>query len=60
VHEDDVPLTRHPWRYDHERNRATLDALAATGAQTVLTGHGEPWRHGAEAAVEAAGAAPIA
>jgi glyoxylase-like metal-dependent hydrolase (beta-lactamase superfamily II) len=22
VHENDVPLTRHPWRYDHERRRA--------------------------------------
>jgi glyoxylase-like metal-dependent hydrolase (beta-lactamase superfamily II) len=22
VHENDVPLTRHPWRYDHERARA--------------------------------------
>jgi glyoxylase-like metal-dependent hydrolase (beta-lactamase superfamily II) len=22
VHEADVPLTRHPWRYDHERSRA--------------------------------------
>jgi glyoxylase-like metal-dependent hydrolase (beta-lactamase superfamily II) len=22
VHENDVPLTRHPWRYDHERMRA--------------------------------------
>ncbi len=22
VHESDVPLTRHPWRYDHERARA--------------------------------------
>jgi glyoxylase-like metal-dependent hydrolase (beta-lactamase superfamily II) len=22
VHENDVPLTRHPWRYDHERSRA--------------------------------------
>src|SRR3954451_10689843 len=21
VHDDDVPLTRHPWRYDHERPR---------------------------------------
>jgi glyoxylase-like metal-dependent hydrolase (beta-lactamase superfamily II) len=21
VHENDVPLTRHPWRYDHERSR---------------------------------------
>jgi hypothetical protein len=28
---------------DSERNLATLDALAATGALTVLTGHGEPW-----------------
>lgn len=22
VHDNDVPLTRHPWRYDHERSRA--------------------------------------
>jgi len=22
VHQNDVPLTRHPWRYDHERARA--------------------------------------
>jgi glyoxylase-like metal-dependent hydrolase (beta-lactamase superfamily II) len=22
VHENDVPLTQHPWRYDHERRRA--------------------------------------
>src|SRR4051812_42165410 len=22
VHENDVPLTKHPWRYDHERSRA--------------------------------------
>ena len=22
VHESDAPLTRHPWRYDHERGRA--------------------------------------
>lgn len=39
---------------DSERNLASLDALAATGARTVLTGHGEPWAAGAEAAVEAA------
>jgi glyoxylase-like metal-dependent hydrolase (beta-lactamase superfamily II) len=45
---------------DSERNRASLDALAATGATTVLTGHGEPWTQGAEAAVAAARAAPIA
>jgi glyoxylase-like metal-dependent hydrolase (beta-lactamase superfamily II) len=36
---------------DVERNLASLDALAATGATTVLTGHGEPWTGGIEAAV---------
>ena len=36
---------------DAERNLASLDALAATGARTVLVGHGEPWRDGAEAIV---------
>jgi glyoxylase-like metal-dependent hydrolase (beta-lactamase superfamily II) len=39
---------------DSERNLRTLDALAATGARTVLTGHGEPWRDGVESAVESA------
>jgi glyoxylase-like metal-dependent hydrolase (beta-lactamase superfamily II) len=42
---------------DSERNMATLDALAATGARTVLVGHGDPWREGAEAIVERARAA---
>jgi glyoxylase-like metal-dependent hydrolase (beta-lactamase superfamily II) len=37
---------------DSTRALASLDALAATGAQTVLTGHGEPWKDGAEAIVE--------
>ena len=36
---------------DVDRNLRSLDALAATGARTVLTGHGEPWTGGAEAAV---------
>jgi glyoxylase-like metal-dependent hydrolase (beta-lactamase superfamily II) len=45
---------------DSDRNLATLDALAATGADVVLTGHGAPWRHGAEAAVARARAAPVA
>jgi glyoxylase-like metal-dependent hydrolase (beta-lactamase superfamily II) len=45
---------------DSERNRATLAAVKATGARIVLTGHGEPWTQGAEAAVEAALAAPVA
>jgi len=33
---------------------ASLDALAATGAGTVLSGHGEPWRDGIEEACVAA------
>ena len=44
---------------DSERALAALDALAGTGARTVLTGHGEPWREGAEAIVERARAAGI-
>jgi glyoxylase-like metal-dependent hydrolase (beta-lactamase superfamily II) len=39
---------------DVERNLASLDAIAATGARTILTGHGEPWTGGAEAMVEQA------
>jgi glyoxylase-like metal-dependent hydrolase (beta-lactamase superfamily II) len=45
---------------DSERNRASLDALARTGARIVLTGHGEPWTRGAEAAVAEARTAPVA
>jgi glyoxylase-like metal-dependent hydrolase (beta-lactamase superfamily II) len=45
---------------DTERNLATLDALAATGARIVLTGHGEPWTAGAEEIVRAARAAGAA
>jgi hypothetical protein len=36
---------------DVDRNLRSLDALAATGARTVLVGHGEPWTDGAEAIV---------
>ena len=36
---------------DVERNLRSLDALEATGARTVLTGHGEPWTGGVGAAV---------
>ena len=35
----------------------SLDALGATDAETVLPGHGEPWRRGVGAAVERARAA---
>ncbi|HWT91770.1 MAG TPA: MBL fold metallo-hydrolase [Solirubrobacteraceae bacterium] len=45
---------------DSERNKRTLDALAATGAQTVLTGHGDPWTGGVAIAVEQARAEPVA
>jgi glyoxylase-like metal-dependent hydrolase (beta-lactamase superfamily II) len=45
---------------DVERNTRTLDALAATGARVVLTGHGEPWTEGAESAVVQARAAGAA
>ncbi len=32
----------------------SLDAVAGTGAPTVLTGHGETWRHGAAAMADEA------
>jgi hypothetical protein len=39
---------------DSDLNLRPLDALAATNAGTVLTGHGPVWRRGAELAVERA------
>jgi glyoxylase-like metal-dependent hydrolase (beta-lactamase superfamily II) len=39
---------------DSRQNLESLSTIAATGAGTVLTGHGEPWRDGAEAIAEAA------
>jgi hypothetical protein len=45
---------------DVERNLGSLDALAQTGARVVLTGHGEPWTGGIEAAVAQARAAGAA
>jgi glyoxylase-like metal-dependent hydrolase (beta-lactamase superfamily II) len=36
---------------DSKRNLSSLDGLAETGAKTLLTGHGETWTAGAEAAV---------
>jgi glyoxylase-like metal-dependent hydrolase (beta-lactamase superfamily II) len=44
---------------DSRQALASLDALAATGARTVLTGHGEPWTQGAEAMVARARAAGV-
>jgi glyoxylase-like metal-dependent hydrolase (beta-lactamase superfamily II) len=45
---------------DSERAFASLEALAATDAATVLTGHGEPWRRGIGRAVSEARRAGIA
>ena len=45
---------------DSGRALEALDALAATGARTVLMGHGEPWTGGAPAGVARARAADIA
>ncbi|HLM09872.1 MAG TPA: MBL fold metallo-hydrolase [Thermoleophilaceae bacterium] len=42
---------------DSARALDSLDALAATGAETVLCGHGAVWTHGIGAAVERARAA---
>ncbi|GEK23453.1 MBL fold metallo-hydrolase [Cellulomonas xylanilytica] len=39
---------------DSTQALASLDALAATGATTVLPGHGEPWTAGVASAVQAA------
>ena len=39
---------------DPERALASLSVLEGTGASTVLTGHGEPWRDGISALVRAA------
>ena len=45
---------------DSELNLRSLDALEATGARTVLTGHGDPWKGGIEEAVARARAAGAA
>jgi glyoxylase-like metal-dependent hydrolase (beta-lactamase superfamily II) len=42
---------------DSERNLASIGALAELELTTVLAGHGEPWRQGTAAIVEAARAA---
>src|SRR4051795_5626036 len=37
VHDNDVPLTRHPWRYDHERARARYLATQPRALPIVAT-----------------------
>jgi glyoxylase-like metal-dependent hydrolase (beta-lactamase superfamily II) len=39
------------FNFSTQRARASLDAIEATGAQTLYFGHGEPWTQGAAAAV---------
>jgi glyoxylase-like metal-dependent hydrolase (beta-lactamase superfamily II) len=43
-----------PFAEDADLAAQSLDQLAATNADTVLPGHGEPWPHGVKAAVELA------
>lgn len=45
---------------DTDRSLASLELLAATGAGTLLPGHGAPWRLGVAAAAEQAARAPMA
>src|ERR687890_2017802 len=37
IHENDVPLTRHPWRYDHERPRSFYLATQPKALPIVAT-----------------------
>jgi glyoxylase-like metal-dependent hydrolase (beta-lactamase superfamily II) len=37
VHENDVPLTKHPWRYDHERARSYYFATQVKALPIVAT-----------------------
>jgi glyoxylase-like metal-dependent hydrolase (beta-lactamase superfamily II) len=37
VHENDVPITKHPWRYDHERHRAFYFSTQVQALPIVAT-----------------------
>jgi glyoxylase-like metal-dependent hydrolase (beta-lactamase superfamily II) len=37
VHENDVPLTKHPWRYDHERRRSLYFSTQVQALPIVAT-----------------------
>ena len=47
-------IVRGPHTEDADLALESLDALAATTAETVLPGHGEPWPHGINTAVNIA------
>jgi glyoxylase-like metal-dependent hydrolase (beta-lactamase superfamily II) len=47
-------IVRGPVTEDADLALESLDELAATNAETVLPGHGEPWLHGVKSAVDIA------
>jgi glyoxylase-like metal-dependent hydrolase (beta-lactamase superfamily II) len=47
-------IIRGPVTEDADLALESLDELAATNAETVLPGHGEPWPHGVKSAVDIA------
>jgi hypothetical protein len=47
-------IVRGPFAEDADLAVESLDVLAATNAETVLPGHGEPWPHGVRRAVDIA------
>jgi glyoxylase-like metal-dependent hydrolase (beta-lactamase superfamily II) len=47
-------IIRGAWTEDAELAVRSLDELAATNAETVLAGHGEPWPQGVKSAVDIA------
>jgi glyoxylase-like metal-dependent hydrolase (beta-lactamase superfamily II) len=47
-------IARGPFTADADLALQSLDELAATNAETVLPGHGEPWPHGVKSAVDIA------
>jgi glyoxylase-like metal-dependent hydrolase (beta-lactamase superfamily II) len=52
-------IIRGPFTEDADRALESLGVLAATNAQTVLPGHGEPWTDGVRRAVAAARVADV-
>ena len=47
-------IARGPFAEDADLALQSLEVLAATNADTVLPGHGEPWPHGVKSAVDMA------
>jgi glyoxylase-like metal-dependent hydrolase (beta-lactamase superfamily II) len=51
-------IIRGPHTEDPDLAVQSLEALAATNAETVLPGHGEPWSHGVKSAADIARKSP--